>query len=28
MADAEGYIEIPANVDLVEKGEVVEVLLF
>jgi len=28
MADAEGYIEIPANVDLVEKGEDVEVLLF
>jgi molybdenum cofactor synthesis domain-containing protein len=28
MADAEGYIEIPANVDLVEKGELVEVLLF
>jgi len=28
MADAEGYIEIPANVDLVEKGEVVEALLF
>ena len=28
MADAEGYIEIPANVDLVEKGEIVEVLLF
>ncbi len=28
MADAEGYIEIPANVDLVEKGEVVGVLLF
>ena len=28
MADAEGYIEIPANVDLLEKGEVVEVLLF
>ncbi len=28
MADAEGYIEIPANVDLVEKGELVKVLLF
>lgn len=28
MADAEGYIEIPANVDLLEKGEVVEVRLF
>jgi len=28
MADAEGYIEIPANVDLVEKGELVDVLLF
>jgi molybdopterin molybdotransferase len=28
MADAEGYIEIPANVDLLEKGEIVEVLLF
>jgi len=28
MADAEGYIEIPANVDLLEKGEAVEVLLF
>ena len=28
MADAEGYIEIPANVDLLEKGEVVAVLLF
>lgn len=28
MADAEGYIEIPANVDLLEKGELVEVRLF
>src|SRR5574337_324765 len=28
MADAEGYIEIPANVDLLEKGEIVKVLLF
>ncbi len=28
MADAEGYIEIPANVDLVEKGELVAVVLF
>jgi molybdenum cofactor synthesis domain-containing protein len=28
MADADGMIEIPANVDLVEKGEAVEVLLF
>lgn len=28
MADAEGYIEIPANADLLEKGEIVEVLLF
>lgn len=28
MADAEGYIEIPANVDLVEKGELVDVVLF
>jgi molybdenum cofactor synthesis domain-containing protein len=28
MADAEGYIEIPANVDLLEKGEIVAVLLF
>jgi molybdenum cofactor synthesis domain-containing protein len=28
MADAEGYIEIPANVDLVEKGEPVLVKLF
>jgi molybdenum cofactor synthesis domain-containing protein len=28
MADAEGYIEIPANVDLVEKGERVRVKFF
>lgn len=28
MADAEGYIEIPANVDLVEKGEQVLVRFF
>ncbi len=28
MADAEGYIEIPANVDLVEKGERVVVMFF
>ncbi len=28
MADAEGYIEIPANVDLVEKGEPVRVTFF
>lgn len=28
MADAEGYIEIPANVDLVEKGEPVRVRFF
>jgi molybdenum cofactor synthesis domain-containing protein len=28
MADAEGYIEIPANVDLVEKGERVRVTYF
>jgi molybdopterin molybdotransferase len=28
MADAEGYIEIPANVDLVEKGERVLVKFF
>ncbi|MEK6718314.1 MAG: hypothetical protein AABZ16_12580, partial [candidate division NC10 bacterium] len=26
--DAEGYIEIPANVDLVEKGEPVQVKFF
>jgi len=28
MADAEGYIEIPANVDLVERGERVRVTFF
>jgi molybdenum cofactor synthesis domain-containing protein len=28
MAHADGYIEIPANVDLVEKGEIVRVVLF
>ena len=28
MAHADGYIEIPANVDLVEKGERVQVVLF
>lgn len=28
MAHADGYIEIPANVDLVEKGEIVRVTLF
>ena len=28
MAHADGYIEIPANVDLIEKGEVVRVVLF
>ena len=28
MAHADGYIEIPANVDLVEKGETVRVVLF
>ncbi len=28
MADAEGYIEIPANVDLLEKGERVRVTFF
>jgi molybdopterin molybdotransferase len=28
MANAEGYIEIPANVDLVEKGERVLVRFF
>lgn len=28
MAEADGYIEIPANMDLVEKGEEVEVTLF
>jgi molybdenum cofactor synthesis domain-containing protein len=28
MAHADGYIEIPANVDIVEAGELVDVLLF
>ncbi len=28
MSEAHGYIEIPANVDLLEKGDVVEVKLF
>ncbi len=28
MAHADGYIEIPGNVDLIEKGEVVRVVLF
>jgi molybdopterin molybdotransferase len=28
MAHADGYIEIPANIDLVEKGERVRVVLF
>jgi molybdopterin molybdotransferase len=28
MAEADGYVEIPANVDLVEKGDNVEVILF
>jgi molybdenum cofactor synthesis domain-containing protein len=28
MAQADGYIEIPANVDLLEKGDSVEVVLF
>jgi len=28
MAEADGYVEIPANVDLVEKGDDVEVILF
>lgn len=28
MSEADGFIEIPANVDLVEKGEVVRVVLF
>lgn len=28
MANAEGYIEIPANVDLVEKGEKVRITFF
>jgi molybdopterin molybdotransferase len=28
MADADGYIEIPAQVDIVEAGELVDVKLF
>jgi molybdopterin molybdotransferase len=28
MAEAHGYVEIPANVDLLEKGDPVEVVLF
>ncbi len=28
MAEADGYVEIPANVDLVEKGDDVEIVLF
>jgi len=28
MADADGYIEIPANTDLLDRGEDVEVVLF
>jgi molybdopterin molybdotransferase len=28
MAQADGYIEIPAQIDVVEKGEIVEVVLF
>lgn len=28
MAEADGYVEIPANVDLLEKGDDVEVVLF
>lgn len=28
MAEADGYVEIPSNVDLVEKGDEVEVFLF
>jgi molybdopterin molybdotransferase len=28
MAEADGFVEIPANVDLVEKGEDVKVALF
>jgi molybdopterin biosynthesis enzyme len=28
MAEADGFVEIPANVDLVEKGEEVEVAIF
>jgi molybdenum cofactor synthesis domain-containing protein len=28
MSQADGYIEIPAQIDIVEKGEIVEVILF
>jgi molybdopterin molybdotransferase len=28
MAHADGYIEIPANIDIVEAGEIVDVKLF
>ena len=28
MSQADGYIEIPAQTDIVEKGEIVEVRLF
>jgi molybdopterin molybdotransferase len=28
MAEADGYVEIPANVDLVEKGDDIEVVPF
>ena len=28
MSQADGYIEIPAQTDIVEKGEMVEVILF
>ena len=28
MSQADGYIEIPAQTDIVEKGQVVEVILF
>jgi molybdopterin biosynthesis enzyme len=28
MSQADGYIEIPAQTDIVEKGEMVEVKLF
>ena len=28
MSHADGYIEIPANVDIVEAGQLVEVKLF
>jgi molybdopterin biosynthesis enzyme len=28
MSQADGYIEIPAQTDIVEKGEVVEIKLF